>query len=180
MIDLQEFAETDHPYGNELGQKVCQKLRRFVDKQREYNTFCIDMSNIVTTDASFPRESVVALAKLFVGEKGFFLKGFASQDLLDTWSYTAEKKNIPLVVWNDGLYQFIGKPLSSANSALVDFVYGAGQATTSMVADELKITVQNASTKLKRLVADGYLLRSEETAETGGKEFIYLAIKPSD
>lgn len=179
MINLVDFTRDKHPYGNDEGQRVFQSLRTVVDEHRDHNIFCIDLSDIITTDASFPRESVVALAKLFVGEKGFFLKGFASRDLIDTWSYTAEKKDIPLVVWEGRSFEIIGKPLSSANSALVDFIYDVGQATTSMVADQLGITVQNASTKLKRLVAEGYLLRSEDTAESGGKEFIYLAIKPS-
>jgi len=42
---------------------------------------------------------------------------------------------------------------------------------------DLGISVQNASTRLKKLVSQGYILRSEEVAESGGIEFIYQAIK---
>jgi len=36
-----------------------------------------------------------------------------------------------------------------------------------------EISIQNASAKLKKLYNSGYLSRSEETAESGGIEFIY-------
>jgi predicted transcriptional regulator len=41
----------------------------------------------------------------------------------------------------------------------------------------MNLSVQNASSKLKKLVDDGYILRFEETAESGGIEFIYQAIE---
>ena len=40
----------------------------------------------------------------------------------------------------------------------------------------MDLSVQNASSKLKKLVDEGYILRSEETAETGGIEFVYVII----
>jgi predicted transcriptional regulator len=43
----------------------------------------------------------------------------------------------------------------------------------------LKISVPNASTKLKKLLDNGYLLRAEEAAESGGIEFMYHAIAES-
>ena len=49
--------------------------------------------------------------------------------------------------------------------------------TTSQIASSMNLSVQNASSKLKKLVDDGYILRFEETAESGGIEFIYQAIE---
>ncbi len=51
--------------------------------------------------------------------------------------------------------------------------------TTAKVAEELNISVQNASTRLKRLAEEGFLLRVEEAADTGGKEFVYQVVGKS-
>ena len=50
-------------------------------------------------------------------------------------------------------------------------------ALASEAAGELSISVPNASTRLKKLVADGYLRRVEAGAESGGIEFKYEAIR---
>jgi Mn-dependent DtxR family transcriptional regulator len=52
-----------------------------------------------------------------------------------------------------------------------------GIVTTSMVADELKIKVPNASVRLKKMLDQGLLLGEKEAAETGGLEYNFLAIK---
>ena len=40
----------------------------------------------------------------------------------------------------------------------------------------LKLSVQNASTRLKKLVNEGLILREEESAASGGKEFVYKSL----
>lgn len=52
-----------------------------------------------------------------------------------------------------------------------------GEVTTAEIADRLEISVQNASSKLKKLSAKGYISRCERVAESGGIEFVYRAIK---
>ncbi|KPC06070.1 Uncharacterized protein AC500_2039 [Pseudomonas amygdali pv. lachrymans] len=47
------------------------------------------------------------------------------------------------------------------------------------MAETLEISVPNASTKLKKLLDQGYILRAEETAESGGIEYVYHAIGES-
>ncbi|MFV3305164.1 winged helix-turn-helix domain-containing protein [Pseudomonas sp. NY15181] len=178
-VKLIDFTEDDHPFGNVQGKATFGKLTEFVDTHPQYSIFGVSLAGIEATDASFPRESVVAVAKLFKGERGFFLKDLKSRDLLDNWSYAAQAKDIPLTVWaNDG-YDIIGPEISSSTRALLDCVLSQRSVTAAKVAEALKISVPNASTKLKKLKDQGYILRAEEAAESGGIEYVYLAIGES-
>jgi predicted transcriptional regulator len=97
--------------------------------------------------------------------------------LIDNWSYAALAKAQPLVIWTGQEFEIIGPEMNQATKTLVTYVLQQSQVTTSQVAADLGLSVQNASTRLKNLVQQGYFLRVEEVAETGGIEFKYLAIK---
>jgi len=175
-IVLVDFTESAHPFGNRKGREVYQKLLDVVEDHPATSIFVISLKGIKATDASFPRESVVSIAKQFRGEKGFFLTDFNSRDLIDNWSYAAKAKEQPLIIWYDHSHEIIGPDITSSTKDLVEYVIEKGKVTTSKVADDLNLSVQNASTKLKNLVKQGFVLRSEEIADTGGVEFKYHSI----
>ena len=175
-ISLHDLAETDHPFGNDKGKEVFLRLIESIDLHPSARIFEISLEGIRATDSSFPRESVVALAKMKREEIGLFLKGLSSEDLRDNWHYAAIAKSQPLIVSNESGYQFLGPSISPSNQKLIDFVYSKKRVTTSEVSEELGLSVPNASARLKNLASKGYLLRIEETAQSGGKEFIYIAI----
>lgn len=177
MIRLRDYTEDDHPYGNVQGKEVFRKLSEFVDSLPAQAIIGISLDGIEATDASFPRESVASLAKHYRGEKGFFLTGFRSRDMLDNWSYGARAKDQPFVVWMGSAdYEVIGPEISAATKTLLDYVLAKKEVTASRVAQDLDMSVQNASTQLKKLVNQGFIMRSEATAESGGIEFVYKAI----
>ncbi|AYQ84017.1 winged helix-turn-helix domain-containing protein [Pseudomonas aeruginosa] len=178
-VKLIDFTEDDHPFGNVQGKATFGRLTEFVDAHPQYSIFGVSLAGIEATDASFPRESVVAVAKLFKGERGFFLKDLKSRDLLDNWSYAAQAKDIPLTVWTNDGYDIIGPEISSSTRELLDCVLSQRSVTAAKVAETLQISVPNASTKLKKLKDQGYILRAEEAAESGGIEYVYLAIGES-
>ncbi|HYW58505.1 MAG TPA: DNA-binding protein [Polaromonas sp.] len=177
LTSLLTFTSSDHPYGNNEGKEVLRKLSEFVEQNASCNIFGISLDGITATDASFPRESVVALAKQLRGEKGFYLTKLVNRDLIDNWSYAALAKDQPLVIWNDSNFEIIGPELNKSTRDLVEYVLQRGSVLTSQVAADLGLSVPNASTRLKNLVTQGYLLRSEDAAQTGGIEFKYSAIK---
>ena len=176
-LNLRDFTKNDHPFGNVQGKDTYRKLADHLDGHPGIKIIGISLAGIEATDASFPRESVVALAKAYRGEKGFFLESLTNRDLLDNWNYAAQAKDQPLTVWNGKGYEILGHP-SETVKELVAVVLSKGQATAAKVASELGISVPNASTKLKKLVNQGYLLRIDEVAESGGTEYIYLGIGP--
>lgn len=177
LITLRDFTDDDHPYGNEQGKETFRKLQAFVESRPKQVIFGVSLKGIKHTDASFPRESVVSLAKHFRGERWFYLCDVLSRDLLDNWAYAAQAKDQPLVVWMEEGPEMIGVELPKAADNLTRYILKQGQVTAARAAEDLEISVQNASTQLKKLANQGVVMRSEATAETGGIEYIYQAAK---
>lgn len=63
--------------------------------------------------------------------------------------------------------------ITEREGAIIHFVRKERDATSVMVADEFGLSIQNASTSLKRLHEKGYLFRKEISHETGGIEYSY-------
>ncbi|MEH6472221.1 MAG: helix-turn-helix domain-containing protein [Halopseudomonas sp.] len=176
-IKLLDIVGDPIAIGNEEGREAFQSLSRTMDAHPEQIVFEISLDGMAATDASFPRESVVTLAKSLRGEKAFFLTGFKNKDLIDNWSYGAEAKEQPLMVLDQEKRLWIGPMVKSATKDLLDFIYDQDSVTTSMVAEHFDVSVQNASGKLKKLYNQGFIIGRKEIAESGGLEFIYRAIK---
>lgn len=177
IVKLSDFTTSTSPYGNIEGKNVFRKLVDVFEEHPATQILGVSLEGIESTDASFPRESVVAVAKHFRGERGVFLTGLYDRDLIDNWTYAARAKEQPLVIWNDVKFEVIGPELNPSARSLVEYVLEKRSVVAAQVAIDLDLSVQNASTRLKGLVAAGYFLRVEEIAETGGIEFKYRAIR---
>lgn len=178
-ISLSDITgKEDFLSGKEFGKATFQKLQQKIESYPTVAIFGISLKGIKATDASFPRESVISLAKLLCGERGFFLQDFDSQDLLDNWDYAAKAKSQPVIVHKGGQrFVVIGPELHEGMSELLDYVMKEEVITTSKVAKKFNISTPNASAKMKKLHQMGLVLGSKESAETGGLEFVYRAIK---
>ena len=177
ILELRKLTSSKTPFGNVEGKAVFQKLANAVAQNSGVDVFGISLAGIEVTDASFPRESVVSLAKQLRGEKGFYLMSFTNRDLIDNWWYAAKAKEQPLVIWTDHDFEIIGPEINQSATDLVSYVLTKGSVLASQAAADLNLSVPNASTRLKNLVNQGYLMRSDAVAESGGIEFIYGAIK---
>lgn len=178
QLQLLDFTnQNDHPFGNQQGRDTFQQLKTYIDSHPSISIIGISMAGIKATDASFPRESVISIAKTYRESKRFYLIDVMNPDILDNWDYAAKAKEQPLVAWDKSKYRILGANLTPSSLQLVDFVLSKGSVLVSQVAVELELTVQNASTRLKKLVDDGYILRTETTAESGGIEYVYQGIK---
>ena len=177
IIKLAELIGKDTAFGNALGRQVFQKIQAVLDAHPASKTVGISFEGIEMMDASFARESIVSLAKAKRGEIGFFLRDFATKDLMDNWDYAAKAKDQPMIVIKEKGFDVIGPDLSDGAREVLGFVMKKGVVTTSMVADEFKIKVPNASVRLKKMLDQGLLLGEKEVAESGGLEYNFLAIK---
>lgn len=173
VIFLSKVIGSSSAFGNDEGREAFQKLAREIDLNPIQKVFCISLKGLTRTDASFPRESVISLAKARKGEIGIFLTDFESKDLMDNWDYGAKAKDQSIIVVKDDGIEVLGPRLSPGLMDLLNFIIEKREATTSLVAAKLGISSQNASGKLKKLLASGLLLATKEVAETGGIEFIY-------
>lgn len=177
VVKLRTLTKSAHPFGNSEGKEVFRKLLDFVERNPGTEVFGVSLDGIEATDASFPRESVISAAKQLRGERGFYLADLSNRDVIDNWSYAAKAKEQPLVIWDNGGFEIIGPEMNKATRELVEYVLSKGAVVASQVANDLGLSVPNASTRLKGLVTQGYIRRTEEVADTGGIEYRYSAIK---
>jgi hypothetical protein len=164
-------------WGNDRGREVFAQLLARVEQHPGALVFEISLEGIRRTDASFPRESVVELARRFRKQFAFVITDASKEDLLFNWDAAADKKEQPLFLkGDDGSWKILGPQLSSAKERLLEYVIKHKKVRTAQVAADLFLKISNASTQLRDLWEMGYVLRREEVADTGGMEFVYLSV----
>ena len=82
-----------------------------------------------------------------------------------------------MLIWNNDEYQLIGIEPKLGLKVVLEFALSKPAVTAAEVSKELGLKLNNASMKLKQLVTEGFLVRQEEIAPSGGKEFYYYRIK---
>lgn len=166
--------------GDDEGRLVYKKLAAFIDSHPKYKIFYISIKD-ARFESSFARESLVRLAKDYRKKKGICLVDADSEMLRLNLLAPVITLKQPLPFYVNDHFDHVkqdklGAP-SKTNKPIFDFVFKNGISSASQVADYLGFKVNNASTKLKSLYEDGFLLRTEDKSETGGVEFKYYAIK---
>lgn len=176
-LNLIDFTSGEaQPYGNTLGRETFNKFINHLDTLPKAYVVAISIGD-VSADSSFMREAVISVVKHYRGEKYFYIQDLKDPDVRDNCHYAAEAKKQPIVAWSGRDYTILGPQPSASNLALLEVVLSKLSVTTAQVAVDLDISVQNASTKLKKLVEEGYIMRREEVAESGGIEYVYAAIR---
>jgi len=177
-LKLTDFiGKKSEAWGNDQGRAVFAELLTVVERHPDVPVFEISLEGVRRTDASFPRESVVELARRFRRQCAFVVTDASSEDLLFNWEAAATKKEQPLFVKRDhGAWKMLGPELSSTKERLLQYVMKHKKVRTAQVAADLYLKITNASTQLRDLWEMGYVLRREEVADTGGVEFVYLSI----
>ncbi|MCK4085511.1 helix-turn-helix transcriptional regulator [Acinetobacter radioresistens] len=176
FMKFSDICQTYKPHGNKLGKEVFIKMRDYVEKHRLQTCFEISFTDITFADSSFARESIVLLAQVYRGKKGFILTDLYDEDVIDNIDYAAVALDQPLALRLEDGIRLLGPTLTKSNLEIYEILKIKKKVTTSQLASLMDLSVQNASSKLKKLVDEGYILRFEETADTGGIEFIYQII----
>jgi len=82
------------------------------------------------------------------------------------------------MVWQGEEGRAIGLNPSQGNASALNFALKREVTrATEFVSATPGMTIANASTKFKQLWEQGFLLRRENVAESGGVEFVYFRIK---
>jgi len=177
-VRLRDLMERSDGWGRDEGRALFLKLLQTIEAHPEATSFRFDLTGIDRMDASFPRESFVAIAQRFAGEKSFSLAGLKSPDLLDNIEAAANKRGVPIVVWRDRhSWSIVGPQPSPGLLPIFGVAMSLGEVTTAeLIRPPHKMgAANNVSNKLKQLVEAGYLVRREESSPSGGKEYRYTA-----
>ncbi len=177
VIKLREFMDREDGWGTDEGHEVYLKLARFVEQHPATAIYRISLNGVRRTDASFPRESVMEVARRYRKKIGFCLDDASNEDLLDNWDAAALKKEQPIFVWLTRGYRILGPQPSAGSADVLKLVLGRFETRASDVSKDLALKIANASMKLKQLWEQGFILRQEDSADTGGIEYVYFPIR---
>lgn len=176
-VELRTLLGEDNGYGTELGRKIFTKLREVVENSSAQLVFTISLKGIKQMDASFSRESVIALARNYRGRYGFCISDVEDKDILANWEHGANRLEQPIIAWAGNQYTIIGPQPGPGIKDMLKYVISVSVARTNEAAAILELKVPNASNKLKQLWETGYILRRERAGASGGIEFDYFAIR---
>lgn len=176
-LSLRQYMDQDDGWGREDGRAVFLKLLQAVEANPGVCRFGLDLTGVRRLDASFPRESFVALAKRFCGEKAFALRGPLDPDNEDNIDAAARKRQMPLVTREGSDWRVLGPEPSPGLRPVFAAAMRQGEVTTAeLIRPPHDLgSANNVSNKLRQLAEAGYLVRREDASPSGGKEYRYLA-----
>lgn len=177
IIDLCHFTDgSSNPYGTIRGRKAHVQLLEHIAPLVGIKTIGISLKKIDGADVSFLRESLIFTFKQYAKKISFYVCDLADEDIIANLEGAAISGDFRVTCWVNGMCRFIGPEPSASSLPLLNIVLSKRSVTTTQVAQALEMSVQNVSTRLKRLSEEGFITRVEMSADSGGKEFIYKVI----
>lgn len=163
-------------WGRPQGRVVQQRIVSFIEDRPAQQVFKLSMEGVKQIDGSFFSEAIVAVLRRYRGIKGICLVDVTDQDILFNLDAVAARAGVPVPVWIDGSIEIIGGQPSQGNREALQFALERPQARAAEFAEKAGFSIANASTKFKQLWEQGFLMRSESAADSGGVEFVYRRI----
>ena len=176
VLALRDAMDRSEGWGRQQGREVYQRMLHFVEENPGVLIFRVSMKGVNRVDISFASETVVELARRYRGKKGFCLVDLTDPDMIENLDAAAEKKDQPMMVWQDKSARLIGAEPSEGTRGAFEFAMGRTYTRAAEFAARRGITIANASMKFRQLWEQGFLLRRELAADTGGVEYVYQKI----
>ncbi|RUY22841.1 DNA-binding protein [Mesorhizobium sp. M7A.F.Ca.US.001.04.1.1] len=136
----------------------------------------ISMEGVERMDASFASEAIVGVVGRYRKSKGICLIDLSNSAIRLNIDLAAERIGVPVTVWNRSEVEVVGLKPSAGNRDALDYALSRPEVRTVMFAEVAGISIANASTKFKQLWEQGFLMRTEGAADSGGVEFLYRRI----
>jgi hypothetical protein len=177
ILYLRDCMPRSEGWGRPEGREVYPALLNFVEAHPGTKIFRVSLERVQRMDMSFVSETIVQLAKRYRGNKGFCFIDMPNEDMAENIDAAAMKGEQPFLVWRNTKPSLLGP---QPGPGTVDPFNFALQRPYTRVADFVAanrdVSLTNASNKFKQLWQQGYLLRRERAAETGGVEYVYYRI----
>lgn len=163
-------------WGRPQGRAVLEKLVSYVEANSWQQLFRISMEGVEQIDASFASEAIVELIRRYRGSRGICLTDLQDSEVRFNIEAAADRVDVPVAVWNEGLIEMIGAKPSSGNREALQMALSRSQVRAAEYAESANVSIANASTKFRQLWEQGFLMRSEGAADSGGVEFVYRRV----
>jgi len=177
LLSLREYMGRSDGWGRSQGREVYPRLLEFVERSPGTSVFRISMKDVQRIDISFCSETIVELARRYRRAKGFCVVDLTDKDMIENLDAAAERKEQPILLWGERSASLIGPKPSEGMREAFQFAMAKTQSRAAEFAVKKGISIANASMKFKQLWEQGFLLRRESTADTGGVEFVYQRIE---
>lgn len=168
--------DDDNGWGRLQGRTVQQRIVSFIEDRPAQQVFKLSMEGVKQIDASFSSEAIVAVLRRYRGTKGICLVDVTDRDILFDLDLAAARAEVPVPVWIDGVIEIVGGQASPGNREALQFALERHHARAAEFAEKAGLSIANASTKFKQLWEQGFLMRNESVADSGGVEFLYQRI----
>lgn len=164
-------------WGRQQGRAVLEKLINAVEASAGQQMFKLSMKGVERVDASFASEAIIELVRRYLGKKGICIVDLSDPEIRYNIVAAAEHVEVPVMIWDGKRGEVVGTQPSAGNQGAFEFALARSQARAAEFAESIgSMSIANASTKFKQLWEQGFLLRSESAADTGGVEFLYQRI----
>ena len=176
VLPLISYMDRPEGWGRSQGREVYQRLLGFVEDHAGTVVFRVSMKDVKRVDISFASETIIELARRFRRTKGFWLVDLTDPDMIENIDAAGEKKEQPMLVWQGKNATLIGLQPSEGTREAFQFAMSRPQTRAAEFAAQRNLSIANASMKFKQLWEQGFLLRRESAADTGGVEFVYCPV----
>jgi hypothetical protein len=176
---MDEHRGTSNLVTRETGRSIRESIEARLEREPEGTVVALDFSHVGIIDFSCADEVisklVARLQGLEYGDKYVVLHGLTPTHEENITVALERKKLAILVSRADGSWRLLGSLNPYLNEAL-QFVMQQRELTARDLADETRVEISLASTKLLNLFKARLVQRSSERLPDGGRQFIYRSL----
>lgn len=175
-IPLVEYVGRE-AWSLETGQKALEKIEKIL-RARPERIVDIDLRHIQRMDSSCSREAIANLIRRHRSERCFFLSGDPDKSTTENIDMAFARQEMTVLLRRGNGFEPLGHPLRPHLLQTLEVIEELGSATARQVCDAIKdLAVTACNNRLKDLCDIGMVLRLDGAAPSGGKEFLYVAVR---
>jgi hypothetical protein len=184
ILDLQEVMDEQQAGAKNLvtretGRLIRESVESRLEREPEGTVVAMDFSHVGIIDFSCADEVISKLVARLqgqeYGDKYIVLQGLTPTQEENIGVALERKKLAVLVSRTDGSWQLLGTLNPYLDEAL-RFVMARREVTARDLADDTRVEISLASTKLLNLFKARLVQRSSERLPDGGRQFIYRSL----
>ncbi len=172
---LRQFMNAPEGWGFAAGTMIQRKLAGYIENA-DAHLVRIAIDGVNRIDVTFASTVIVELVRQNFGKRAMYVVKIANDEVFENIAAAAERMKVPVTIWLGDTAQVVGlEPVCGSRETLA-YVLARDSVRTADYAAASGLSAANASTRLKQLWEQGFLMRDERSAASGGMEYVYRRI----
>lgn len=172
---LRQFMNSSEGWGRVAGTVIQSKLATYIE-DADAQLVRLAMDGVRKVDVTFASTVIVELIRQCLGKRAMCLVKLANDDVFENIAAAAVRMKVPVTIWHDGQVQVVGPLPSPGLREALAFALARDEVRAATFAAASGLAIANASTRFKQLWEQGFLMRREGYAASGGPEYVYRRI----